>query len=81
MKSTYISLFFAIGLGTNIYIHLLQMGNDPRCMVGWDAEVKLAFFLPVIVLSCISVFLMTIVHCNIKTPALRKATFVENQVF
>lgn len=56
------------------------MGNDPRCMVGWDAEVKLAFFLPVIVLSFISVVLMTIVHCNIKTPALRKATFVENQV-
>merc|ERR1712150_440187 len=68
-----------LGLGTNIYVHILQMGNDPRCMVGWDAEVKMAFFLSVIALSAISVVLMTIVHCNVKAPALRKASFVENQ--
>ena len=64
----------------NIYSHLLQMGNDPRCMVGWDAEVKMAFFFPVIVLAVLAVVLMTIVHCNIKTPALRKASFIEDQV-
>ena len=56
------------------------MGNDPRCMVGWDAEVKMAFFFPVIVLAVLAVVLMTIVHCNIKTPALRKASFIEDQV-
>ena len=56
------------------------MGNDPRCMVGWDAEVKMAFFFPVIVLALLAVVLMTIVHCNIKTPALRKASFIEDQV-
>jgi len=56
------------------------MGNDPRCMVGWDADVKMAFFFPVIVLAVLAVVLMTIVHCNIKTPALRKASFIEDQV-
>ena len=72
--------YMIIGLGINIYSYLLQMGNDPRCMVGWDAEVKMAFFFPVIVLAVLAVVLMTIVHCNIKTPALRKASFIEDQV-
>ena len=57
-----------------------MMGNDPRCMVGWDADVKMVFFLPVISLAVLSVLLMTIVHCNINTPALRKASFIEDQV-
>ena len=68
------------GLGMNIYSHLPFMGDDPRCMVGWDADVKMAFFLPVIGLAALSVLLMTIVHCNINTPALRKASFIEDQV-
>ena len=76
----YFISYIIIGLGINIYSHLLQMGNDPRCMVGWDAEVKMAFFFPVIVLAVLAVVLMTIVHCNIKTPALRKASFIEDQV-
>ena len=64
----------------NIYWHLLQMGDDPRCMVGWDADVKMAFFCPVIGFSALSAVLMAIVHCNINTPALRKASFIEDQV-
>ena len=56
------------------------MGNDPRCMVSWDAEVKMAFFIPVIILATLSVVLMIIVHCNIRAPALRKASFIEDQV-
>ena len=73
-------LIVIIGLGINIYSHLLRMGNDPRCMIGFDTDVKMAFFLPVIILAALSVVLMTIVHCNISTPALRKASFIEDQV-
>ena len=54
-----------------MYKHLIQMGTDPRCMVGWDKEVKLFFFLPVIVLSVLSVVLMIIVHCNLKTSTIQ----------
>ena len=73
-------VFVRVAVGINIYLHLLQMGNDPRCMVGWDKEVKLFFFSPVIVAASLSVIVMTIVHCNLKTPALRKDSFIEDQV-
>ena len=56
------------------------MGDDPRCMVGWEADVKMAFFLPVISLAALSVLIMSIVHCNVNTPALRKASLIEDQV-
>ena len=79
---TYLCIGWAvgfIGLGANIFLHLPEFGNDPRCMVGWTAEAKYPFFLPMIGLAGISTIIMAIVICNISSPQLRKKSFIEDQ--
>ncbi|TRY61634.1 hypothetical protein TCAL_09264 [Tigriopus californicus] len=77
---TYLCFGYGVPLfhmGLSIYLHLQEMGTDPRCMVGWANEVKEAFYIPVAIFGILSVFLITIIVCNINTPAMRKESMVE----
>ena len=38
-----------IALGYNIYVSLMDFGDDPKCFVGWSNIVKWQFFLPLLV--------------------------------
>ena len=53
------------------------MGNDPRCMIGWENPVKTIFGAMMMGSAIGSVVLMLIVMCNMHTSALRKRIFVE----
>ena len=53
------------------------MGNDPRCMIGWENPVKTLFGAMMIGSAIGAVVLMLIVMCNMHTSALRKRIFVE----
>ncbi len=63
-------------VGFNIYHHLALMGNDPRCMIGWEAAPKWTFFSPMILLALLALFTTMIILCNIHAPALRNENFV-----
>lgn len=69
----------AAGLGANVYWHLLQMGDDPRCMLGWAPGVKQAFFLPVISLAGAGLMVVAVALCNVHTHSLRQQSFVPDQ--
>ena len=43
-----------IAVGINVLVQLDELGNDPRCMVGWINEAKLAFFIPMIGMILVS---------------------------
>ncbi len=45
-----------LGLGINIFKHLALMGDDPRCMVGWDNAPKWTFFCPVLAMAAVSLW-------------------------
>ena len=47
-----------LGTGANIYFNLGGFGNDPRCMVGWNATPKYFFFLPTIGLAALAITIM-----------------------
>ena len=66
-----------VGLGYNIFQNLALMGNDPRCMIGWENDVKWVFFIPMIAFGGFSFLVMLVVMCNINTPAMRKESIVE----
>jgi hypothetical protein len=68
--------FIAVGL--NIYLQLLDMGDDPRCMVGYSNMVKWFFFVPVIFAAAFSLLAMLVVMCNLQAPALRKKSLVQD---
>lgn len=77
---TYLCFGYGVPLlhiGVSIFIHLQEMGTDPRCMVGWANEVKEAFYIPVAIFGILSVFLVLVMVCNINTPAMRKESMVE----
>ena len=79
---TYLCLGWAagfFGVGANVFVNLSEFGDDPRCMVGWKADAKMAFFLPVIGLAGTSVIIMFVAMCNLSTPQLRKKSFIEDQ--
>jgi len=67
----------AIALGFNVYQGLQHMGQDPKCMVGWENEVKWRFFAPVLAAASFAFLLMLIVLCNLATPAIRKSSILE----
>jgi len=66
-----------IALGYNIYTSLMDMGKDPKCVVGWETGVKWNFFLPLLTGASIGLILMSIVLCNLATPAIRKNSILE----
>ena len=53
------------------------MGDDPRCMIGWENSAKTLFGAMMVGLAIGSVVLMLIVMCNMHRSALRKRIFVE----
>ena len=53
------------------------MGDDPRCMIGWENPVKTLFGAMMVGSAIGSVILMLIVMCNMHRSALRKRIFVE----
>ncbi|WP_304012929.1 hypothetical protein, partial [Cylindrospermopsis raciborskii] len=57
-------------------LQLLDMGDDPRCMVGYSNWVKWFFFVPVIFAAAFSLVAMMVVMCNLQAPALRKRSLV-----
>ena len=67
----------AIALGLNVYQGLQHMGQDPKCMVGWENDVKWRFFAPVLGATSVALLLMFIVLCNLATPAIRKSSILE----
>lgn len=67
--------FFNVGL--NIFLNLEGIGNDPRCMVGWENGVKLLFAAFVVAGAVAALLLMVVVILNIQTPAMRKKSLVE----
>jgi len=66
-----------IALGYNIYVSLMDFGDDPKCMVGWSNIVKWQFFLPLLVGAGLSFMAIVIVICNLATPAIRKSSILE----
>jgi len=66
-----------ITLGYNIFENLELMGLDPRCMMGWLANPKWYFFVPFLAISGSSLLIIMVVVMNIRTPAMRKESFVE----
>ena len=42
-----------LSLGANIFTNLESMGDDPRCMVGWDPVAKWGFFAPVMAMQAV----------------------------
>ncbi len=64
-------------VGISVTFHLEDLGDDPRCMIGWANEVKAFFWTFVLAGAIISVVLMLIVVCNISVSAMRKKTLVE----
>jgi hypothetical protein len=66
-----------VAVGANVCFNLPLMGNDPRCMIGWEAAPKWAFFGPMILMTALSLLAMFIVMCNLHAPALRNAAFAE----
>jgi len=76
----YLSLGWGIALlmfGINVFFNLDIMGDDPRCMIGWQDEAKTLFLGTVLGSGIISLILMLVVLCNIHTSALRKKIFVQ----
>jgi hypothetical protein len=59
-------------------MQLLDMGDDPRCMVGWSNLVKWYFFVPVMFAAGFSLVAMLVVMCNLQAPALRKKSLIED---
>ena len=53
------------------------MGDDPRCMIGWENPVKTLFGAMMVGSAIGSAILMLIVMCNMHRSALRKRIFVE----
>ena len=53
------------------------MGDDPRCMIGWENPVKTLFGAMMAGSAIGSAILMLIVMCNMHRSALRKRIFVE----
>ena len=66
-----------IVFGYNVYNNLDLMGNDPRCMIGWENSSKTLFGGIIILAALLAVILMLVVMCNMHTSALRKRVFVE----
>ena len=67
--------FLAFGL--NVWTNLDLMGDDPRCMIGYENESKYLFLFLVLGFALSAFVLMLIVLCNLHTSALRKRIFVE----
>ena len=67
-----------IAVGVNIYLQLLDMGDDPRCMVGYSNLVKWFFFVPVMFAAAFSLLAMLVVMCNLQAPALRKRSLIQD---
>ena len=65
-----------MSVGINIYLQLLDMGDDPRCMVGYSNGVKWFFFVPVIFAASFSLLAMLVVMCNLQAPALRRRSLI-----
>lgn len=66
-----------LALGYNIFFGLEEMGNDPRCLLSWENQVKWNFFIPVLSAAGVSLTVMVVLLCNIATPAMRKQSIVE----
>ncbi len=76
----YLSLAWGLALiifGFNVWTNLDIMGDDPRCMIGWEDESKMLFLGFVLGSGLISFILMLVVLCNLHTSALRKKIFLE----
>jgi len=67
----------AIALGYNVFANLVDMGDDPKCMVGWENMVKWHFLGPLLIGVAAAFILMAIVLCNLATPAIRKSSILE----
>ena len=47
-----------IGTGANVFFHLHDFGDDPRCMVGWKMEPKVYFLMPTIGTAALAIVVM-----------------------
>ena len=66
-----------ISLGVSIFLRLGDMGDDPKCLVGWDNTVKWIFFGPVLSGAALSSIFSSISICNLAGPAIRKIHVIE----
>ena len=37
-----------LSLGYSVFVSIINMGDDPKCWVGWDNLVKWQFFIPLL---------------------------------
>ena len=37
-----------LSLGYSVFVSIINMGDDPKCWVGWDNLVKWHFFIPLL---------------------------------
>ncbi len=64
-------------LGFNVFQHLDLMGTEPSCFVSWDNSPLWTFLGPMAGMAALSVVFMSIVVCNMHTPAMRKESIVQ----
>ena len=81
--TAYLSLAWGlpmIALGLHIIINFDEMGDDPRCFIGWYNNVKWVFFIPILSFLGLALLIICIAMCNTNKPALRKETIAEEIV-
>ncbi|CAG0922095.1 unnamed protein product, partial [Notodromas monacha] len=66
-----------LSVGYALFQDMLNYGNDPRCMISFDNDMKWVFFGPLLTLASVGFLFCAIVVCNVSTPALRKDHIAE----
>ena len=56
-----------IGTGANVFFHLHDFGDDPRCMVGWKMEPKVYFLMPTVGTAALAIVVMAGIIGHTKT--------------
>jgi len=70
-----LSLGYALAIGD---IH--RYGDDPQCMMGWETDVKLIFFGPMMLTLLVTLISVVLVALNMSTPQLRKESIMVDQL-
>ncbi len=76
----YLSMAWGVAFlhtGLEVYSYFNEMGNDPRCMIGWDTSLKYFFSIPAVGLPIFCMIVMLVVMCNLHTSAMRKKSLLE----
>ncbi|XP_037076257.1 uncharacterized protein LOC119097315 [Pollicipes pollicipes] len=68
-----------ISLGYALATESHRYGDDPQCMMGWETDVKLIFFSPMMLCLVFIALSVVLIMCNMGTPQLRKENIIVDQ--